>query len=116
MGRLDGHFAIVTGAGRGVGRAEALALAAEGAAVVVNDLGGSKAGEGVDATPAQEVVAEITNAGGRAVANAANVADWAASGELIRQAIDTFGRLDILVNNAGILRDKAIANMTENEW
>lgn len=116
MGRLDERVAIVTGAGRGVGREHALALAAEGAAVVVNDLGGTTTGEGNDLTPAQEVVGEIEAAGGRAVANGANVADWEAAGAMIRQAIDTFGRLDVLVNNAGILRDKSIANMTEAEW
>lgn len=116
MGRLDGKVAIVTGAGRGVGREHALALAAEGAAVVVNDLGGSTTGEGSDLAPAAEVVSAIRAAGGRAVANGSNVADWKSAGELVGQAIDEFGDLDILVNNAGILRDKSIANMTEEEW
>jgi NAD(P)-dependent dehydrogenase (short-subunit alcohol dehydrogenase family) len=116
MGRLDGKVAIVTGAGRGVGREHALALAAEGAAVVVNDLGGSTTGEGSDLAPAAEVVSAIRAAGGRAVANGSNVANWESAGELVVQAIDEFGHLDILVNNAGILRDKSIANMTEEEW
>lgn len=116
MGRLDERVAIVTGAGRGVGRAHALALASEGAAVVVNDLGGTARGEGSDPTPAQEVVAEIEAAGGRAVANSADVSDWEASGEMVRHAIGTYGRLDVLVNNAGILRDRSIANMSEDEW
>src|SRR5579872_5457351 len=107
VGRLTGKVAIVTGGGRGVGREHALALAAEGAAVVVNDLGGSTSGEGADITPAAEVVTAIEAFGGRAVVNGANVADWDAAGELVQQAINDFGRLDILVNNAGILRDKS---------
>jgi len=115
-GRLNGKVAIVTGAGRGIGRGEALALAAEGAAVVVNDLGGSTAGEGADATPAQAVVDEIYAAGGRAVANYANVADFDATGAMVNQALEEFGQLDILVNNAGILRDRMVFNMTKEEW
>jgi len=115
-GRLEGKVAIVTGAGRGIGRGEAVALAAEGAAVVVNDLGGSTAGEGADATPAQEVVDEIAKAGGRAVANFSDVADFDAAGAMVKQALDEFGRLDILVNNAGILRDRMVFNMTKEEW
>ncbi len=116
MPNLTGKVAIVTGAGRGIGRAHALALAEAGARVVVNDLGGSVAGQGNDLTPAQQVVEEIENAGGEAAANGANVADFAQAEELVQAAIDTFGRLDILVNNAGILRDRMLVNMTEDEW
>lgn len=116
MGILDGRIAIVTGAGRGVGRAYALKLAEEGAKVVVNDLGGDVRGEGADLTPAQAVVDEIRAAGGEAVVNGADVADWSDSKAMIEQAIDTFGGLDILVNNAGILRDRMMLNMTEEEW
>ena len=115
-GRLDGRVAMVTGAGRGIGRGEALALAAEGAAVLVNDLGGSTGGEGSDQTPAEEVVGEITAAGGRAIANYADVSDFGACGDMVKQALDEFGGLDILVNNAGILRDRMVFNMTEEEW
>ena len=115
-GRLDGKVAIVTGAGRGIGRGEALALAAEGAAVLVNDLGGSVAGEGGDQTPAEEVVNEIEKAGGRAAANYADVSDFDACGEMIKQALDELGGVDILVNNAGILRDRMVFNMTKEEW
>ena len=115
-GRLEGKVAIVTGAGRGIGRGEAMALAAEGAAVVVNDLGGSTGGEGADQTPAQEVVDEIVAGGGRAVANYADVSDFDACGEMVKQALDEFGQLDILVNNAGILRDRMVFNMTKEEW
>jgi NAD(P)-dependent dehydrogenase (short-subunit alcohol dehydrogenase family) len=115
-GRLEGKVAIVTGAGRGIGRGEALALAREGAAVVVNDLGGSTAGEGSDQTPAQEVVNEIEAAGGKAVANYQDVTNHQASSEIVKQALDTYGRLDIVVNNAGILRDRMVFNMTEDEW
>jgi len=115
-GRLDGKVAIVTGAGRGIGRGEALALAAEGAAILVNDLGNTTAGEGSDTTPAQEVVNQITAAGGRAVANYMDVSDYDASLEIVRQALDEFGRLDVVVNNAGILRDRMIFNMGEDEW
>ena len=116
MPNLTGKVAIVTGAGRGIGRAHALALAEAGARVVVNDLGGSLAGQGNDLTPAQQVVEEIERAGGEAAANGANVADFAQAGEMIETALGTFGRLDILVNNAGILRDRMIVNMTEDEW
>ena len=115
-GRLEGRVAIVTGAGRGIGRGEAHALSAEGAAVVVNDLGGSTGGEGADRTPAEAVVQEITEAGGRAVANYADVSDFVACEAMVQQAIDEFGQLDILVNNAGILRDRMVFNMTEDEW
>ncbi|MFI9406230.1 SDR family oxidoreductase [Nocardia sp. NPDC052316] len=116
MGSLDGRVAIVTGAGRGIGRAHALLLAAEGAAVVVNDLGGNNEGVGADAGPAQQVVDEITAAGGRAIADTANIADWAGAKALVEQAITAFGGLDILVNNAGILRDAFIAAMDEAQW
>ena len=113
---LAGRVAIVTGAGRGIGRAHALALAAAGAAVVVNDVGGSLAGEGTDRTPAEQVVGEIGAAGGEALADGENVADFAGAERLIRRAVDELGRLDILVCNAGILRDRMLVNMTEEEW
>jgi len=115
-GRLEGRVAIVTGAGRGIGRGEAIALSDEGAAVVVNDLGGSTGGEGADETPAEAVVKEIKDAGGKAVANYADVSDYDACEAMVRQALDEFGRLDILVNNAGILRDRMVFNMSKPEW
>jgi NAD(P)-dependent dehydrogenase (short-subunit alcohol dehydrogenase family) len=113
---LAGKVAIVTGAGRGIGREHALALSLAGARVLVNDLGASLAGEGADPTPAQQVVAEIEAAGGEAVANGENVADFAGARRLIDQAVETFGRLDILVNNAGILRDRMLVSMEEGDW
>ncbi len=117
MQRLcEGRVAIVTGAGRGIGREHALMLAEHGAKVVVNDLGGSRDGTGDDASPAQEVANEIVAAGGEAVANMENVADWDGAERMIAQAVDTFGQLDVLVNNAGILRDRMMANMSEAEW
>ncbi len=116
MGLFDGKTAIVTGAGRGIGRAEALLLASEGANVIVNDLGGAATGDGADATPAQQVVDEITASGGKAAANYDSVSSWDGSARLIEQAVDAFGGLDILVNNAGILRDKMSFNMDEADW
>jgi len=112
----DPPVAIVTGAGRGLGREHALALARAGWNLVVNDLGGAGDGTGNDATPAQQVVAEVEALGRKAVADGSDVSNWEAAGEMIHKAIDTFGRLDGLVNNAGILRDRTIANMTETDW
>src|SRR5436305_13310474 len=116
MPDLSGKVAIVTGAGRGIGRSHALALAAAGARVVVNDLGAGVAGEGSDAGPAEQVVEEIRATGREASTNGENVADFAGAERLVQQAIDEYGRLDILVNNAGILRDRMLVNMTEDEW
>ncbi len=115
-GRLEGKVAIVTGAGRGIGRGEALALAKEGARVIVNDFGGSTTGEGGEHSPAEQVVAEIKAFGGEALPNFGNVASMADGEGMVKQAMDAWGRLDILVNNAGILRDRIIFNMTEEEW
>ena len=112
----EGRIAIVTGAGRGIGREHALSLAAHGARVVVNDLGGTRDGSGASAGPAEEVVATIRSAGGEAIVNADDVSDWRGAERLVRQAVDTFGGLDVLVNNAGILRDRMLVNMTEAEW
>jgi len=116
VGSLDGRVAIITGAGRGIGREHALLFAREGASVVVNDLGGANDGTGADAGPAQQVVEEITVAGGKAVANTDNVATWDGAAALVNQAVGEFGRLDVLVNNAGILRDTFIAGMDESQW
>jgi NAD(P)-dependent dehydrogenase (short-subunit alcohol dehydrogenase family) len=116
MTALHDRVAIVTGAGRGLGRSYALLLASEGAAVVVNDLGGANTGEGSDAGPAQAVVEEILAAGGRAVANTDSVSDWDSAKKLVEQAIMEFGSLDIVVNNAGILRDGFVAGMDESQW
>ena len=116
MGLVDGRVVIVTGAGGGLGRAHALAFAAEGASVVVNDYGVQLDGSPGDSAAAQAVVDEIVAAGGQAVANGADVADWAQAEAMVAQAIDTFGGLDVLVNNAGFLRDRMLANMSEDEW
>ena len=116
MPDLSGKVAIVTGAGRGIGREHALGLARAGARIVVNDLGASITGEGADEGPAHDVVREIEALGGAAVANGENVADFAGAKRMIEQAIDRFGRLDILVNNAGILRDRMLVNMEQTEW
>jgi NAD(P)-dependent dehydrogenase (short-subunit alcohol dehydrogenase family) len=113
---LAGKVAIVTGAGRGIGRDHSLALAHAGAKIVVNDLGTSLGGEGTDLLPADEVVEEIAAAGGRAVADYENVADFAGAERMVARAVESFGRLDILVNNAGITRDRMLVNMTEEEW
>jgi NAD(P)-dependent dehydrogenase (short-subunit alcohol dehydrogenase family) len=116
MGALDDRVAVITGAGRGLGREHALLFAAEGAKVVVNDLGGGPDGSGADATAAQLVVDEIRAAGGQAVANADDVTTADGADRMIRQAIEEFGALHVLVNNAGILRDRTIVNMTDGEW
>jgi len=116
MGSLDGRVAVITGAGRGIGREHALLFAREGASVIVNDLGGSADGSGADAGPAQEVVNEILAAGGIAAANTDNIATWAGAQSLVQQAIDTYGTLDVVVNNAGILRDGFIPTLSEQEW
>ncbi|HXH20838.1 MAG TPA: SDR family NAD(P)-dependent oxidoreductase, partial [Dehalococcoidia bacterium] len=115
-GWLEGKVAVVTGAGRGIGRGIALLMAKEGAKVVVNDLGGNTDGTGVDQGPAMEVVEEIRKAGGTAVPNFDSVASVQGGENIIKTALDNFGRIDILVNNAGILRDRMIFNMTEEEW
>jgi NAD(P)-dependent dehydrogenase (short-subunit alcohol dehydrogenase family) len=116
MGALDGRIAIITGAGRGIGREHALLFAAEGASVVVNDFGGALDGSSTSASPAEEVVAEIKAMGGEAVANHDNVADWEGGARLVQSAIDTFGDLHVLVNNAGILRDRVLVNLSEDDW
>ncbi|MFL0580173.1 SDR family oxidoreductase [Dietzia sp. 179-F 9C3 NHS] len=116
MGICDGRVVIVTGAGRGIGREHALAFAAEGAKVVVNDLGAGLDGSDVGEHPAEQVVAEITAAGGEAVVNGNDISSWEGARELVQQAIDTFGGLDVLVNNAGFLRDRMLVGMSEEEW
>jgi NAD(P)-dependent dehydrogenase (short-subunit alcohol dehydrogenase family) len=116
MGTLDGKVAIVTGAGRGLGRSHALLLAREGASVVVNDLGGEGDGTGADNRPATEVAAEITAFGGQAVGNYDSVSSWTGAQNMINQAVETYGRLDILMCNAGFVRDRRVYNMTEEEW
>jgi NAD(P)-dependent dehydrogenase (short-subunit alcohol dehydrogenase family) len=116
MGSLEGRVAIITGAGGGIGREHALLFAAEGAKVVVNDLGGAMDGSGDDRTVAQKVVDEIKDMGGEAVANGDNIADWEGGQRLINTAVEAFGDLHVLVNNAGILRDRVLVNMTEEEW
>jgi NAD(P)-dependent dehydrogenase (short-subunit alcohol dehydrogenase family) len=112
----EGRVAIITGAGRGIGREHALLLAHHGAKIVVNDLGGSMDGEGNDQGPAQDVVDEIKAMGGEALANTDDISDWDGAQRLVQSAIDTFGGLDILINNAGILRDRMLTNMSEAEW
>nr|MBP8308369.1 SDR family NAD(P)-dependent oxidoreductase [Burkholderiaceae bacterium] len=116
MGMLDGKSVIVTGAGRGIGRDFALMMAAQGASVVVNDVGGSATGEGEDATPAQQVVNEILAAGGKAVANSDSVASWEGANRIIQCAVDNFGTVHSVVNNAGILRDRIFHQMSVDEW
>ena len=116
MGALDGRVAIITGAGRGIGREHALLFAAEGARVVVNDLGGAPDGSGADPTPAEQVVKEILEAGGEAVVNGDDVTDAEGAERLVQTALDAFGGLDVLVNNAGILRDRMLVNMTDEEF
>jgi NAD(P)-dependent dehydrogenase (short-subunit alcohol dehydrogenase family) len=113
---LDGRVAVITGAGNGIGREHALLFASEGASVVVNDLGGNPDGTGADASPAQKVVDEIVAAGGQALANHDDIADFDGAGNLISEAIEGFGQLDVLVNNAGILRDNFLHKMSEDEW
>ncbi len=116
MGCCDGRVVIVTGAGRGLGRAHALALAAAGAKVVVNDLGVALDGTGAAADPAEQVAGEIRAAGGQAVANTDDVADWDGARRLVATAVDVFGDLHGLVNNAGVLRDRMVVNLDEDEW
>ena len=117
MGNLvEGRVAVVTGAGRGIGREHALMLAEHGAKVVVNDLGGATDGTGTDMSPAEEVVEEIKGMGGEAIVNGANVADFDEAKSMIQQAVETFGGLDILINNAGILRDRMVFSMSESDW
>jgi NAD(P)-dependent dehydrogenase (short-subunit alcohol dehydrogenase family) len=114
--RLKGKVAIVTGAGRGIGRGEVLALASEGAKIVVNDLGGARDGTGASSSPADEVVAEIKKLGGEAVANHDSVTTMQGGENIVKTAIDSFGKVDILVNNAGILRDRMLFNISEEDW
>jgi NAD(P)-dependent dehydrogenase (short-subunit alcohol dehydrogenase family) len=116
MGLVDGKVAIVTGAGRGIGRGEALELAAQGAKVIVNDHGSSTRGDGNDMGPADEVVRIIEERGGEAVADYGDVGDWTGSHQIVERAVEHFGALDIVVNNAGVLRDKSIVKMEEDDW
>ena len=116
MGICDGRVVIITGAGRGLGREHALAFAAEGAKVVVNDVGASLQGEGNDMSPAQEVVELIRESGGEAITNGDDISDWDGAGRLVQSAIDTFGGLDTVVTNAGIVRDRMFVNMSVDEW
>jgi NAD(P)-dependent dehydrogenase (short-subunit alcohol dehydrogenase family) len=116
MGALDGRIAIITGAGRGIGREHALLFASEGAKVVVNDLGGAVDGSDGDRSQAQQVVDEITGAGGEAVANTDDITDWEGGKRLVDTAVERFGGLHVLVNNAGILRDRVLVNMSEADW
>ena len=116
MGICDGRVVIITGAGRGLGREHALAFAAEGAKVVVNDVGASLQGDGNDMSPAQEVVDLILAKGGEAITNGDDIADWDGAGRLVQSAIETFGGLDTVVTNAGIVRDRMFVNMSVDEW
>ena len=116
MGLLDGRVAVITGAGRGIGRDIALCMAEQGASIVVNDLGGSLSGEGAADDPAQEVCAEIEKAGGKAVPNGDSVTDFAGAERIINTAVDSFGKIDILVNNAGIVRDRSLLKMSEDDF
>ncbi len=116
MGTCDGRVAIVTGGGRGLGRSHALALAREGCAVVVNDLGGSTDGTGGSTAPAEDVAAEIRATGGQAIANGDDVADWDGAARIVASALEAFGHLDVVVNNAGILRDRMFVSATIDEW
>jgi NAD(P)-dependent dehydrogenase (short-subunit alcohol dehydrogenase family) len=116
MGALQDRVCIITGAGRGIGREHALLFAAEGAKVVVNDLGGDPSGTGADTAPAQQVVDEIEAMGGQAVANYDDISSWDGAERLVQQAVETYGDLHVLVNNAGILRDRMLTNMSESEW
>ena len=116
MGICDGRIAIVTGAGRGIGREHALELARQGASVVVNDIGAELDGTGGSESPARDVVREIEALGGRAVVNGDDVADWAGSARLVQTALDAFGGLDVVVNNAGFVRDRMFVNAAEDEW
>lgn len=116
MNMLAGKVVAVTGAGRGIGREVALLAAKEGAAVVVNDLGGSQDGQGNDVGPAEEVVSEIRNAGGQAIVNGADIADPAAAASIVHDAVNTYGRLDAVINNAGILRDRIFHKMSQPDW
>jgi NAD(P)-dependent dehydrogenase (short-subunit alcohol dehydrogenase family) len=115
-GICDGRVVIVTGAGRGIGRAHALAFAAEGAHVVVNDIGAELDGSGGSTSPAQDVVAEIEAAGGRAIVNGDDIADWAGAQRLVEMAVEVFGGLDVVVNNAGFVRDRMFVSCAEDEW
>src|SRR6266581_4802518 len=116
MGMLEGKVAVITGAGRGIGRGEALLFAREGARVVVNDLGGEWDGTGADQRPASQVVEEIRSSGGEAVPHFEDVSEESGAQSLARLAVDTWGRLDAVVNNAGILRDRMVFNMSVDEW
>ncbi|MSY18998.1 MAG: SDR family NAD(P)-dependent oxidoreductase, partial [Actinobacteria bacterium] len=116
MGICDNRVVIITGAGRGLGRAHAMAFAAEGAKVVVNDVGAELDGSGGSLSPAQEVVEEIRSLGGDAIVNGDDISDWDQAGHLIAQTIEVYGRLDTVVCNAGIVRDRMIVNMSVDEW